>query len=189
LLLLEAASRLAAEGLPFKLVFVGDGPLRPPIETLIARHGLQDHIEITGWASNNQVQQHILASRAMVLPSFAEGLPVVVMEALALGRPVISTYVAGIPELVEPGTCGWLVPPGSVESLTGAMRAALQWPVEKLEQMGRVGAERVAQQHDAAIEASKLAALFRSNIEKTENQASEVASSVLYANIHTARSN
>ena len=189
LLLLEAASRLAAEGLPFKLVFVGDGPLRPQIETLIARHGLQDHIEITGWASNNQVQQHILASRAMVLPSFAEGLPVVVMEALALGRPVISTYVAGIPELVEPGTCGWLVPPGSVESLTGAMRAALQWPVEKLEQMGRVGAERVAQQHDAAIEASKLAALFRSNIEKTENQASEVASSVLYANIHTARSN
>jgi len=189
LLLLEAASRLAAEGLPFKLVLVGDGPLRPPIETLIARHGLQDHIEITGWASNNQVQQHILASRAMVLPSFAEGLPVVVMEALALGRPVISTYVAGIPELVEPGTCGWLVPPGSVESLTGAMRAALQWPVEKLEQMGRVGAERVAQQHDAAIEASKLAALFRSNIEKTENQASEVASSVLYANIHTARSN
>ena len=189
LLLLEAASRLAAEGLPFKLVLVGDGPLRPQIETLIARHGLQDHIEITGWASNNQVQQHILASRAMVLPSFAEGLPVVVMEALALGRPVISTYVAGIPELVEPGTCGWLVPPGSVESLTGAMRAALQWPVEKLEQMGRVGAERVAQQHDAAIEASKLAALFRSNIEKTENQASEVASSVLYANIHTARSN
>ncbi len=189
LLLLEAASRLAAEGLPFKLVFVGDGPLRPQIETLIARHGLQDHIEITGWASNNQVQQHILASRAMVLPSFAEGLPVVVMEALALGRPVISTYVAGIPELVEPGTCGWLVPPGSVESLTGAMRAALQWPVEKLEQMGRVGAERVAQQHDAAIEASKLAALFRSNIEKTENQASEVPSSVLYANIHTARSN
>ncbi|HEY9859547.1 MAG TPA: glycosyltransferase [Candidatus Obscuribacterales bacterium] len=189
LLLLEAASRLAAEGLPFKLVLVGDGPLRPQIETLIARHGLQDHIEITGWASNNQVQQHILASRAMVLPSFAEGLPVVVMEALALGRPVISTYVAGIPELVEPGTCGWLVPPGSVESLTGAMRAALQWPVEKLEQMGRVGAERVAQQHDAAIEASKLAALFRSNIEKTENQASEVPSSVLYANIHTARSN
>lgn len=189
LLLLEAASRLAAEGLPFKLVFVGDGPLRPQIETLIARQGLQDHIEITGWASNNQVQQHILASRALVLPSFAEGLPVVIMEALALGRPVISTYVAGIPELVEPGTCGWLVPPGSVESLTEAMRAALQWPVEKLEQMGRVGAFRVAQQHDAAIESSKLALLFRSNIEKTENQASGVPSSVLYANIHTARSN
>ena len=58
----------------------------------------------------------------MVFPSFAEGLPVVIMEALALNRPVISTYVAGIPELVEPGVCGWLVPPGSAESLAAAMR-------------------------------------------------------------------
>lgn len=189
LLLVEAASRLAAEGLLFKLVFVGDGPLRPEIETLIARHGLQDHIEITGWASNTEVQQHILASRAMVLPSFAEGLPVVIMEALALERPVLSTYVAGIPELVEPGVCGWLVPPGSVEALTAAMRTALQLPVETLEQMGRVGAERVALEHDAVSEASKLAALFPSNIEKSQDRASDVPPSVLYANIHAARSN
>ncbi|MBD0362986.1 MAG: glycosyltransferase, partial [Coleofasciculus sp. C3-bin4] len=171
LLLLEAAGQLVAEGLSFMLVLVGDGPLRTEIETMITRLGLQDHVEITGWASNSEVHQHILASRAMVLPSFAEGLPVVVMEALALSRPVISTYVAGIPELVEPEICGWLVPPGSVEALTNAMRTALQLPVEKLEQMGRVGAFRVAQQHDAAIEASKLAALFRSNIEKSQNQA------------------
>jgi glycosyltransferase involved in cell wall biosynthesis len=171
LLLVEAAGRLAAEGLKFRLVLVGDGPLRTQIQAMIAQLGLQDHIEITGWASNSEVQQHILASRAMVLPSFAEGLPVVVMEALALSRPVISTYVAGIPELVEPDTCGWLVPPGSVEALTAAMRAALQLPVEKLEQMGRVGAERVAQRHDAALEASKLAVLFSSDIEKFQNPA------------------
>lgn len=189
LLLIEAASRLAAEGLPFKLILVGDGPLRPQIETLIAQNGLQEHIEITGWASNSEVQQQILASRAMVLPSFAEGLPVVIMEALALERPVISTYVAGIPELVEPGTCGWLVPPGSVEALTAAMRTALLLPVEKLEQMGRVGAERVALEHDAEQEASKLAALFPSNIEKSQNQASDTPQSLLYANTHTARSN
>ena len=189
LLLVEAAGELAAEGLPFRLVLVGDGPLRSQIETMIARLGLQDHIEITGWASNNDVQQQILNSRAMVLPSFAEGLPVVVMEALALSRPVISTYVAGIPELVEPGICGWLVPPSSVEALTAAMRAALQLPVEKLEQMGKAGAVRAAQQHDAAIEASKLAALFQSNIEKSQNQAIDVPPSVLYTNIHTAKSN
>ncbi len=189
LVLLEAAGRLAAEGLPFKLILVGDGPLRPQIETTIAQLGLQNHVEITGWASNPEVQQQILASRAMVLPSFAEGLPVVIMEALALSRPVISTYVGGIPELVEPGTCGWLVPPGSVESLTEAMRAALQTPVEKLEQMGREGALRVAEQHNAAIEASKLAELFRANIEKSQNPATEALQSVVYANIHTARSN
>ncbi len=164
LLLLEAAAQLAAEGLKFKLVLVGDGPLRPEIETLISQLGLQDQVEITGWASNSEVQRQILAARAMVLPSFAEGLPVVVMEALALGRPVISTYVAGIPELVEPGVCGWLVPAGSVEALTEVMRVTLQHPVEKLEQMGRAGAERVAKQHDAVKEASKLAALFCSNI-------------------------
>jgi colanic acid/amylovoran biosynthesis glycosyltransferase len=189
LLLVEAASRLAAEGLPFKLVFVGDGPLRSQIETLIAQHGLQDHIEITGWASSPEVQQQILASRALVLPSFAEGLPVVIMEALALERPVLSTYVAGIPELVESGVNGWLVPPGSVEALTAAMRTALHLPVEKLEQMGRLGALRVAEQHDAAIEASKLAALFPSNIENSQEQASDVSPSLLYANIPTARSN
>ena len=170
LLLLDAVSQLAAEGLLFKLVLVGDGPLRVEIETLLARRGLKDYVEVIGWASNSSVRQHILASRAMVLPSFAEGLPVVLMEALALGRPVISTYVAGIPELVEPGVCGWLVPSGSVEALTAAMRAALQSPVEKLEQMGALGAERVAQQHNVAVEAGKLTALFRSSIQPLPEQ-------------------
>ncbi|NJK51001.1 glycosyltransferase family 4 protein [Candidatus Gracilibacteria bacterium] len=164
LLLLEAASKLAASGLDFKLVFVGDGPLRSEIEQQISQLKLQNHIEITGWASGEEVQQQLLASRAMVLPSFAEGLPVVIMEALALNRPVISTYVAGIPELVEPGVCGWLVPPGSAELLAAAMRSALESPLEKLEEMGKAGAERVAQQHNAALEAKKLVALFESAI-------------------------
>ncbi|MBE9125766.1 MULTISPECIES: glycosyltransferase [unclassified Coleofasciculus] len=165
LLLIEAAGQLAAEGLPFKLVLVGDGSLRPQIEARIAQLGLQDNVEITGWASNAEVQQQILASRALVLPSFAEGLPVVIMEALALGRPVIGTYVAGIPELVEPEVCGWLVPPGSVEELIAVMRKVLQLPVETLERMGKAGVERVAQRHDAAREAGKLAVLFRASLE------------------------
>lgn len=169
LLLVEAAATLAAEGLQFELVLVGDGPLRNQIEGMIAQFGLQNHIEITGWASNNEVQQQIIGSRAMVLPSFAEGLPVVIMEALALSRPVISTYVAGIPELVEPGICGWLVPPSCGEALTIAMRSALQLPIDKLEQMGKEGALRVTQRHDAAKEASKLASLFYSNLKKSPN--------------------
>jgi glycosyltransferase involved in cell wall biosynthesis len=161
MLLLEAVRQLATEGLHFKLVLVGDGPLRENIEAEIARFDLQDYIEITGWASSTEVRQQILASRALVLPSFAEGLPVVIMEALALGRPVISTYVAGIPELVEPGICGWLVPAGSLEPLTAAMKSALTSPVEKLETMGQVGAQSVASQHNALTEAKKLAALFQ----------------------------
>ena len=80
------------------------------------------------------------------------------MESLALGRPVIGTYIAGAPELVEPGACGWLVPAGSVDALVGAMREALAAPVEELERMGREGARRVAERHDSLSEARKLAA-------------------------------
>jgi glycosyltransferase involved in cell wall biosynthesis len=100
----------------------------------------------------------------MVLPSFAEGLPVVCMEALALRRPVISTFVAGIPELVEPGSCGWLVPAGSVEPLVEAMRAALRSTPDELNSMGEAGARKVAQQHDADHEAARLAQLFQAAI-------------------------
>ena len=167
LLLLQAVSQLAAEGLRFKLVLVGDGELRSELELLIVQWQLQNWVEITGWASSEEVRRQILSARAMVLPSFAEGLPVVIMEALALGRPVISTYVAGIPELIESGKCGWLIPPGSVDALVAVMRTALTLPVETLEKMGSAGMEQVAQRHNSAIEAAKLAELFQSTVEKS----------------------
>ncbi|MFX6230642.1 glycosyltransferase, partial [Acinetobacter baumannii] len=78
---------------------------------------LANVIRILGWKSSAEVRAEIERSRALVLPSFAEGLPVVVMEALALSRPVISTRIAGIPELVEDGVNGWVVAPGSVDAL------------------------------------------------------------------------
>jgi colanic acid/amylovoran biosynthesis glycosyltransferase len=159
-LLVEAARRLAADGLSFELVLIGDGPLREAIEGLVARHGLQEQILLTGPLGTEAVRAEILRSRALVLPSFAEGLPMVLMEALALGRPVIATYVAGIPELVVPGDCGWLIPAGSVEALTGAMRDALLAPTEELERLGRAGADRAAREHRGAVEAAKLARLF-----------------------------
>lgn len=167
-LLIEAASQLKRAGIPFELTLVGDGEMRGAIERLIASHGLENQVRITGWASSEQVRQYLLESRALVQPSFAEGLPVVIMEAMALGRPVISTYVAGIPELVDPGVNGWLVPPGSVEALTGAMRHALQLPVDELQRLGASGAARVASQHDAVAEAGKLAALFRGQVPSAE---------------------
>ncbi|MFB2974940.1 glycosyltransferase family 4 protein [Microseira sp. BLCC-F43] len=162
LLLIKAANQLAREGLNFKIVLVGDGHLRPKLEALIKLYHLEERVKITGWATGSEVQQYIINSRTLVLPSFAEGLPVVVMEALALGRPVISTYVAGIPELVKDQTHGWLVPAGSVEALTEAIRKAIQCPIDRLELMGKVGKERVTQLHNVTAEASKLAALFKS---------------------------
>lgn len=130
LLLLEAARRLAAQSQAFELVLAGDGEMREQIEALIARHGLQQHVRITGWISSAQVRDEILAARALVLPSFAEGLPVVIMEAMALRRPVLTTFVAGIPELVRPGENGWLFPAGAVDELAAAMAECLAQPAE-----------------------------------------------------------
>ena len=140
----------------FNLVLVGDGELRPEVETEISLLGLGDHVSIYGWASEAEVKQNIWDSRALVLPSFAEGLPVVIMESLALHRPVISTYVAGIPELVVPGECGWLVPAGNVESLADAMVEVLEASPGELQAMGANGAKRVAKDHDVNVEASRL---------------------------------
>jgi len=164
LLLVQAAAQLANSGMQFELTLVGDGPMRPQIETLIHQHNLQSIVRITGWASGQQVRDEILAARAMVLPSFAEGLPVVLMEALALSRPVISTYVAGIPELVEHNVNGWLVPAGSIEALTNAMRQALETPLDQLAQMGQAGRTRAIANHDVAKEAAKLKELFQQSI-------------------------
>lgn len=161
LILLEAVSHLARQGKRFRMILVGDGPLRSEIETLIYQLKLQDYVEITGWATNAEVQHHILNAQAMVVPSFAEGLPVVVMESLALGRPVLATYIAGMAELVEPGVCGWLVPAGSSEKLAAAIATILHTPLETLAAMGQAGAKRVAQEHNAVLEAAKLKRLFQ----------------------------
>lgn len=187
LVLIEAAAQLAHAGMEFELLLVGDGPLRSQIEARIAAAGLAGRIRITGWASGTDVKNYMLTSRAMVLPSFAEGLPVVLMEALALGRPVISSYIAGIPELVTP-QCGWLVAASSVTSLADAMRTALQTPVERLHQMGLAGAEQVATRHSAADEASKLAALFQQSSSRKQLQESLKIDAMAAANALTATS-
>jgi colanic acid/amylovoran biosynthesis glycosyltransferase len=160
LLLIEAAARLLQKGVPFELTLAGDGELRPQIEQAISRAGLASRVRITGFVDEAGVRKHIREARALVLPSFAEGLPVVIMEALALGRPVVSTFVAGIPELVKPEQSGWLVPAGSVDHLAAAMQEALEAPVEQLERMGRSGRASVLERHDCAKSGGLLAQLF-----------------------------
>ena len=161
LLLIEAARRLALDGVDFELVLAGDGDMRATIEALVIRYGLPGRVRITGWISGEQVREEIRDARALVLPSFAEGLPVVIMEAMALGRPVVSTYVAGIPELVTPGEHGWLVPAGDLEALVEALRQCLAAPSAMLRRMGDAARHRVLGRHDMDKEAAKLATLFR----------------------------
>jgi colanic acid/amylovoran biosynthesis glycosyltransferase len=178
LLLINAAKRLFDLGYSFSLVLVGDGEMRPQIEELVREFGLGDFITITGWVSSQAVNQYIQSSRAFVLPSFAEGLPVVLMEALALERPVISTYVAGIPELVIPGENGWLIPPGSTGHLVEAMKTALETPVEQLQKLGKQGAEKVRIQHDAAKIAQEIIPLFQAALGKSVPNSSNQLSSI-----------
>lgn len=160
LLLVEAAALLRAQGIDFQLVLAGDGEMRPQIEALISQYGLNARVSITGWLNSAQVRDEILAARATVLPSFAEGLPVVLMEAFALHRPVISTFVAGIPELIVHGESGWLCAAGSVSELAKAMAECLATDSIHLEAMGQAGYERVLMQHSIDREATRLHSLF-----------------------------
>lgn len=160
LLLLQAARRLVDRQIDFKLVLAGDGEMRAELESVAEKLELQGHVRITGWISSAQVRDELLAARAMVLPSFAEGLPVVIMEAMALGRPVLTTYVAGIPELVRDGDTGWLFPAGDVEALADAMAACLAMSADELTRVGSAARHRVLSRHDIDLAASKLAALF-----------------------------
>jgi glycosyltransferase involved in cell wall biosynthesis len=160
LLLVRAAALVKARGIPFEVILAGDGEMRAQIEQEVTRLGLSAHVHITGWVSSARVRDELLAARALVLPSFAEGLPVVIMEAMALRRPVLSTYVAGIPELVLNGETGWMFPAGDVEALANAMAACLTAPRGELDAMGEAGRERVLARHDVDTEAAKLAALF-----------------------------
>ncbi len=160
LILLEAALKLKLRKISFSLVLAGDGEMRPEIERQIDAMGLRNHVQVTGWISSAQVREEILKSRAMVLPSFGEGLPVVIMEAMALRRPVVSTYIAGIPELVQSGHNGFLCPAGDVDALAGQMEQCLTAPTSTLMQMGLFAQQAVLAQHNIDTEAGKLAALF-----------------------------
>jgi glycosyltransferase involved in cell wall biosynthesis len=156
LLLLDAFADLLASGESASLTLVGDGELRAAVEATVARRGLERHVTLLGWQSGEVVRQQLRNSRALVMPSFAEGLPVAIMEAFALGRPVIATYVGGIPELVEPGRSGWLVPAGSRSALADALREAARASIETLEAMGAEGRRRVHQQHAIADQVDTL---------------------------------
>jgi len=156
-ILVEAMKRLRGQGRAVHLVVIGDGPLRPQLEDEIARAGLDSQIELLGSRDGAAVAAQLRAADAMVLPSFAEGLPVVIMESLAVGTPVVTTFVAGIPELIDQD-CGWLVPPASADRLAEAMIAATEAGAERRRAMGAEGRRRVADRHDADRNAQALLA-------------------------------
>ncbi|MDZ4773595.1 MAG: glycosyltransferase family 4 protein [Planctomycetota bacterium] len=175
MVLLQALAILAAEKLTFELVLVGDGEMRERVDRLAKELGIQDSVRCVGWKAGAGVIAELLAARALVLPSFEEGLPVVFMEALALERPVVSTFIAGIPELVKPGVSGWLVPASSVGSLADALREVLNASPADLQSMGKRGSALVRSSHDARREGSRLASLFEKTVREGRTRTSKAA--------------
>lgn len=162
LILLDAMEKLRTAGIDGQIVFVGDGELRSLLEERIRDLNLENCVRITGYVSEAEVRKYIAESRALILPSFAEGLPMVIMEAFAVGRPVISTYIAGIPELVRDGVNGWLVPAGNVEKLVEAISDSLATDAERLSEMASNGREETYNKHRTLTEVDRLEALFES---------------------------
>ena len=165
-LLLEAAARLVAEGRSFELEIGGDGPLRPALEAEAQRLGLAGRTRFRGWLREDEVRSAIDEARGLILPSLAEGLPVVIMEAFARGRPVVASRIAGIPELVEPGVSGWLIVPGCASALAGALGELLDAPVDQLTAMGRAGREAVLARPRAEAGAARLGSLIEAAVRR-----------------------
>jgi colanic acid/amylovoran biosynthesis glycosyltransferase len=164
LILLQAVKLLVEDGWSIQLVLAGDGELRPEIENSIDQLGLRSHVVVTGWLSNEAVRTEIERSRALILSSFAEGLPVVLMEAMAMGRPVLTTSVAGITELVRDGKEGWVYPPSSAVAIASAMRECMLATPERIDQLGEQAKRRCAELHLIDDSAAKLSALFTASL-------------------------
>lgn len=157
--LFEALTSVIKKHPDVLLRLVGDGPERAHLEALCAKMSLHDHVEFCGYKSQAEVAEALSTTDIFVLPSFAEGVPVVLMEAMASQVPVITSKVAGVPELVEDGASGLLVPPGAVDPLAGALETLLA-DANLRTKMGDAGREKVARDFVSATEAEKLMHLF-----------------------------
>ncbi|MEM9435392.1 MAG: glycosyltransferase family 4 protein [Pseudomonadota bacterium] len=159
LVLLEAVAQLANAYPQARVTLIGDGPERARIEARVAALGLGDRVTFTGYLTQTEVAARLASASIFALPSFAEGVPVVLMEAMAAELPVVATRIAGIGELVTDGEAGLLVPPGDVKSFSAAIETLLADPKQRIA-MGRAGRAAVVASYDIAQEAARLGQLF-----------------------------
>ena len=158
-ILLEAVAQLRPRFPALRLTLIGDGPDRAALEAQAAHLGLTDITDFLGYRSQDEVAQMLATTDVFTLPSFAEGVPVVLMEALASGVPVVTTQIAGVPELVVQGGNGRLVPPGDGAALQKEIAALLNDPAAR-QSLGAAGRDRVRQEFNIHNEAARLSTLF-----------------------------
>lgn len=159
MLLVQACSQLRHNGLDFSLTLVGDGPHRQRIEHEINRLELGGHITLTGSLNQEAVKAHFAQADIFVLPSLAEGIPVVLMEAMSSGVPCVSTPVNGIPELIVHERTGLLATPGDVESLTQQLTALIEQP-QLRRSLARTAHDKVLADFDLIRNVAQLSHCF-----------------------------
>jgi glycosyltransferase involved in cell wall biosynthesis len=157
--LLQAFGNLAGDYPDAALVIVGDGPEGAALQAATRRLGIADRVTFTGRLSESDTLERIAAADILVLPSFMEGLPIVLMEAMAAGTAVVASRVAGIPELVKEGESGLLFTPSNWGELTGCMRRLID--DEALRQrLARRARKTVEEQFDVRQSVDMLQKLF-----------------------------
>ena len=162
-ILLNAFANLVSRGYSMQLIFVGDGPDRSSLEQSVMSLGLGEHVTFRGALNHDQTRTQLMQADIFALASFAEGVPVALMEALAMGIPTVSTYIAGIPELIRDGIDGILVPPSSVEALTQAIERIVLDPKLRQE-LSRAARSRAIELSNLSANLESLAAIFESRL-------------------------
>lgn len=158
--LLEAFDILARERDDLELLFVGDGPERNRLQEQVENRGLAAKVAFVGRCSETETLQHIAEAEMLVVSSFMEGLPIVIMEAMAMGVPVIASRVAGIPELVDDGQTGLLFTPSDWNELAERMRVLIGDP--SMQEHFRVaGRSTVEREYDIRVSAQRMSQLFQ----------------------------
>ncbi|HET6873843.1 MAG TPA: glycosyltransferase [Acidimicrobiales bacterium] len=153
--LLDAAAHLVGGGAPVHFIFAGWGPSLEDLQGQVQRLGITDRVTFAGAVGQDRLADLFASADAFCLPSFAEGVPIVLMEAMASGVPVVTTPIAGIPELVRNEESGVLVPPGRADLLATALQRLLDDPVEarRLAANGRMVVEK---EFDLAVNCRRL---------------------------------
>ncbi|MBR8832365.1 MAG: glycosyltransferase [Chlorogloea purpurea SAG 13.99] len=159
-ILLESMVTLKDQHPEAVLTLVGDGSYRSQLETLSIELGIGDNVKFVGYKSGSEVREYLQQTDVFVLPSFAEGVPVVLMEAMAAGVPVVATGIAGVGELVEDRISGYLVRPGDTVSLTDGIVSLLN-DAPLRSRMGAAGREKVETQFNIESEVDRLYSILK----------------------------
>jgi colanic acid/amylovoran biosynthesis glycosyltransferase len=159
-ILIDAVADLRAGGQEIDVTLIGDGPCRAALEGRARRRGVADLVHFAGSVGQDDIRAYFANADAFCLASFAEGVPVVLMEAMAMELPVVATTIMGIPELVEDGVSGLLMPPGRDDTLGALLRSLAEDPALR-ERLGRAGREKVIAEFDIATSAERLVSVLR----------------------------